>query len=151
MKQIDLDQVVAVLNKLVPKRGKSKSEVARRLGISSQLLGQYMNGRQKPGADFYIRWKNTFKEDLLSLVETNVSIVNEDPVEYEVGTPLIKALTKEIKQLKATVYILKITVAQLAATSSGKEIGLVQVELERAIKEQANNLFDEDKMNQSGL
>lgn len=151
MKQIDLDQVVAVLNNLVPKRGKSKSEVARKLGISSQLLGQYMDGRQKPKADFYVKWKNAFKEDILKLVETNVSTVMEDMIEYEVGTPLLKEVMKEIKQLKATVYVLKVTVAQLAATSSGKEIGPVLVDLDRAIAEKANSLFDEDKKIQEGL
>lgn len=151
MKQIDLDQVVTVLKYLVPKRGKTKSEVARTLGISSQLLGQYMDGRQKPKADFYVKWKNAFKEDLLKLVETNVSAVMEDAVEYEVGTPLIKELTKELKQLKATVYVLKVTVAQLAATSAGKSIGTMLVEMDRAIDEKANSLFDEDKKNQDGL
>lgn len=149
MKQIDLDQVVAILNNLVPKRGKSKSEVARKLGISSQLLGQYMDGRQKPKPEFYIKWKDAFKEDLLKLVETNVSDIKEDKVEFEAGAPLLKELTKEIKQLKATVHILKVTVAQIAATQNGKAIGSMLVELDRAIDEEADRLFEEDKKNQS--
>jgi predicted transcriptional regulator len=151
LKQIDLDQVVAVLGRLVPKKGKSKSEVARKLGISSQLLGQYMDGRQKPKADFYLKWKSVFGEDLMKYVETNVSEVREDAIEYEVGTPLIKELTKEIKQLKATVHILKVTVAQIAATQNGKAIGSMLVELDRAIDEEADRLFEEDKKNQSRI
>jgi len=58
-------------------------------------------------------------------------------------------LTKEIKQLKATVHILKITIAQIAATQNGKAIGSMLVELDRAIDEEADRLFEEDKKNQS--
>lgn len=58
---------------LVPKKGKSISEVARRLGISSQLLGQYMKGRHEPKLSFYEAWAREFGEDITSLAERNVS------------------------------------------------------------------------------
>jgi transcriptional regulator with XRE-family HTH domain len=51
--------------------GGNTSEIARLLGVSSQLLGQYARGRHKPKPDFYLKWKEVFGEDLLS--ETIVS------------------------------------------------------------------------------
>lgn len=62
-----------VLIDLVPKRGKNQSQVAKQMGISSQLLGQYMAGRQKPKAEFYQKWKDEFGDDLLNIIKTNVS------------------------------------------------------------------------------
>lgn len=47
--------------------------MARKLGISSQLLGQYVSGGRKPGGDFFIKWRQVFGDDLVSLVETGVS------------------------------------------------------------------------------
>jgi transcriptional regulator with XRE-family HTH domain len=68
-----LDQLSEIIKAAVDDKGKSAAEVARKLNISSQLLGQYMNGRHKPKLDFYIKWKEVFNEDLLQVVETNVS------------------------------------------------------------------------------
>lgn len=66
-------QLSDILKELIPKKGKSKSEVARLLGISSQLLGQYQRGGRKPGGDFFLKWRQVFGEDLLKLIETGVS------------------------------------------------------------------------------
>lgn len=68
-----MSQVSEILKELIPLRGKNSAEVARKLGISSQLLGQYLNERHKPKQDFYNKWKEVYGDDLLSLVETNVS------------------------------------------------------------------------------
>lgn len=73
-----MDQVSKLLADLVPKKGKNKSVVAKRLGISPQLLGQYIQGRQKPKVEFFNKWKETFGEDLLNKA-TNVS--------HETSTP----------------------------------------------------------------
>lgn len=52
----------------------NQSQVARRLGIRSQLLGQYEKGKRNPKADFYKKWKNEFGEDLEALIdEANAS------------------------------------------------------------------------------
>lgn len=75
-----MDQIAKIVKQYVDKRGKSQSEVARRLGISSQLLGQYISGRHKPKADFYTSWKKVFGDDLLKEIEGNVS---SDPLSIE--------------------------------------------------------------------
>src|SRR4051794_20059933 len=48
--------------------GITKSELGRKLNISSQLLGHYESGKSKPKPDFYLKWKSVFGEDLLSEV-----------------------------------------------------------------------------------
>ncbi len=47
--------------------------MSRRLGISSQLLGQYEKGEKNPKGQFFLKWKQVFGEDLLKLIETDVS------------------------------------------------------------------------------
>lgn len=39
--------------------------MADRLGISSQLLGQYESGKRIPKTTFFLKWKDVFKEDLM--------------------------------------------------------------------------------------
>jgi transcriptional regulator with XRE-family HTH domain len=65
-----LNQVFDILIKTRESKGWNKSQMARELGVSSQLYGQYETGAKKPGADFFIRWKDKFGVDLL---ETKVS------------------------------------------------------------------------------
>jgi transcriptional regulator with XRE-family HTH domain len=52
------------LTRLVPEKGKSINEVARKLSVSGQLLGQYMKGKKEPKPGFYMKWKETFGENL---------------------------------------------------------------------------------------
>lgn len=52
------------LTKLVPEKGKSINEVARKLSVSGQLLGQYMKGKKEPKPGFYMKWKETFGDSL---------------------------------------------------------------------------------------
>lgn len=52
----------------------NKSEMGRRLGISSQLYGQYERGERSPGATFFVRWKEAFGEDLTEHIEATVSL-----------------------------------------------------------------------------
>jgi transcriptional regulator with XRE-family HTH domain len=70
-KLIDLSQISTILKERVKAKGGNQSEIARALGISSQRLNQYINGRMKPKVEFYDRWKEVFGEDLKG--ETNVS------------------------------------------------------------------------------
>lgn len=62
--------ITTQIRKARESKGLTKTEMAKMLGISSQLLGQYEQGRQSPKVGFYIKWKQVFGEDL---VETNVS------------------------------------------------------------------------------
>lgn len=87
----------------------NKSQVAKKLGISSQLLGQYEQGRQKPKLEFYKKWKEVFGEDLLK--ETNVSNLSENntPVEKsgnnKLSTPDANEILRQIVDGKGQ-YIL---------------------------------------------
>ena len=64
----------------------NKTQVAKKLGISSQLLGQYEQGRQEPKIEFFEKWKNVFGEDLRAIQkQTNVSkkTDNHTPVDKQ--------------------------------------------------------------------
>lgn len=145
-----------ILKQAREKKKYTQQDLADKLGITLRQYHKYESG-------VFPKYKSDNIKHIDTLLGTNlfeqiyeqfgqsISQVSEDPIEYVVGNPLFKELTAEIKQLKATVYILKVTVAQLAATSSKKEIGSVLAEMDQAIKESANSLFDEDKKNQAGV
>ena len=57
----------------MPQKGKSNASVARKLGISGQLLGKYIAGTIAPKLNFYQKWKEIYGENLQELIETNVS------------------------------------------------------------------------------
>lgn len=57
-----------LLTELVPQKGKSAAQVAKRLNIAPQRLSQYMNGERNPKADFFVSWKKVFGEDLQHLL-----------------------------------------------------------------------------------
>ena len=69
-----MNQFYEILLAKRTEKGWNKSQMARALDISSQLYGQYEksldNGGKKPGADFFIKWKKVFGEDLTSIFET---------------------------------------------------------------------------------
>lgn len=69
-----MNQVANKIKEKIKDKGGNKSEIGRLLGVSSQLLGQYERGRQKPKPDFYLKWKEVYGEDLLT--ETIVSNEN---------------------------------------------------------------------------
>jgi transcriptional regulator with XRE-family HTH domain len=62
------------LARLIEEKGGNKSLIAKKLGISRQLLGQYLQGRHNPKIDFWIKWKRAFNEDPLKLVGDFVMI-----------------------------------------------------------------------------
>lgn len=55
--------------------------MARQLDISSQLYGQYENNQKVPGGEFFMKWREVFNEDLLSVSETKVSHGTKTPEE----------------------------------------------------------------------
>lgn len=114
-----MDQVYTIIAELVKKKGKSKSEVAEKLGISSQLLGQYTNGRQKPKADFYIKWKNTFGEDILMIVEAKSSGGDGQKIAIDYD---YQSMAKDLLQLKALVKMLKNRNAELEAKIYSRDL-----------------------------
>lgn len=97
-KQFDVNQVSELLNKLVPQKGATKSQVANKLKISPQLLGQYMKGRQKPKPDFYKKWKEVYGEDLLNYEETNVSRETNEETNSEPAKSIQDKYTKLLEE-----------------------------------------------------
>jgi transcriptional regulator with XRE-family HTH domain len=61
-----------ILPRIRMKHG-TQVDVAEKLGIKSQLLGQYEKGKRNPKLAFYQKWKAVFGEDLQALTEANVS------------------------------------------------------------------------------
>lgn len=74
-----MPSVSEVINKLIEARGGNRSKIAKKLSdnagvaISGQRLGQYASGTRRPKADFIALWKETFGDDIDSLVKQNVS------------------------------------------------------------------------------
>lgn len=62
----------------IERQGSNKSEIARKIGVSSQLLGQYEKGQKEPKMGFFARWKKEFGEDLYREVETKVYNISGD-------------------------------------------------------------------------
>lgn len=140
-----------ILQKSREKKKLTQQDVADKIGMTLRQYNKYEAGK-------FPKYKSESIKAIDALLGTNLYELIYEQIKEQSGSNKfvndsehIKALTKEVKQLEATVYVLKHTVAQLASKSSGKEIGLVQVELDRAIKEKADILFDEDKKHQSGL
>lgn len=66
-----------VIKELRQKHG-NKAQVARKIGISSQLLGRYESGVHEPKIDFFEAWEKHYGEDIREIQkgairETNVS------------------------------------------------------------------------------
>lgn len=58
---------------LVLSKGNNKSAIARKLGVSSTLIGQYIQQRHKPKSDFFDKWQEVYGEDIKHMFKTNVS------------------------------------------------------------------------------
>lgn len=110
--QIEISDIIA---QAIERQGGNKSEIGRKIGISSQLLGQYAKGPKKPGLDFFAKWKMEFKEDLYREIETKVynlpveSNVESGQVEASLASLLagqneIRAQIKTIHQWDAQTY-----------------------------------------------
>jgi transcriptional regulator with XRE-family HTH domain len=67
-----LNQVNEPFKALILAKGNNKSEIARKLGVSPTLIGQYINGRQKPKTEFFVKWEEVYGEDIKQMFLTNV-------------------------------------------------------------------------------
>lgn len=90
MKEIDSNQENEVFTKndafekKVLERGGNKAAIGRNLGnVSGQLIGQYIQGRQKPKEDFFKKWEAVYKENIRPLFETNVSHEIKKPLQSQ--------------------------------------------------------------------
>lgn len=54
--------------------------MSRKLGVSSQLYNNYEKGVHNPKVEFYIKWKNLFNQDLMSI---NIDRKDYSPAEEE--------------------------------------------------------------------
>lgn len=64
-----------VIKELRQKHG-NKSQVAKEIGISSQLLGQYEAGRHEPKVDFFEKWIEVYNEDIRTIQKQPKSEAN---------------------------------------------------------------------------
>jgi transcriptional regulator with XRE-family HTH domain len=138
-----------ILKKAREKKKLTQQEVADEIGMTLRQYNKYEAGEFPKYKSDNIKAIDTFLG--INLYELIYEQKEEQgqPNRFVNSLEHIKALTAEVKQLKATVHILKVTVAQIAATQNGKAIGSMLVELDRAIDEETDRLFEEDKKNQS--
>lgn len=139
-----------ILKSAREKKKLKQQDVADKIGVTLRQYNKYEAGA-------FPKYKSSNVRAIDTLLGTNIYELiyeqsgSEHEVKFEIDNNLFRELTKEMKQLKATVHILKVTVAQIAATQNGKAIGSMLVELDRAIDEESDRLFEEDKKNQSRL
>lgn len=133
------------------KRKLTQQEVADEIGITLRQYNKYESGAFPKYRSENVKTIDAFLGTKLHVLLYEQKEEQEVPNEFQLNPDQFREWVKEIKHLKATVYVIKVTVAQLAATSAGKAIGAMLVEMDRAIDEKANSLFDEDKKNQAGV
>lgn len=91
-----MDQVSEIIRKYRESKGWNKSQLARQLGISSQLLGQYETGKRLPKANFILKWKEVTEQDLLKQNEANVS--RETHAATNVDEPDLRIAIRELSE-----------------------------------------------------
>ena len=77
-----MKNLIETLTELFNKTGLNQTQVAEKLGISPQLMGQYLKGRQNPKTDFWVKWHDVFGDDPLQMFssrKTNVDKSTPDP------------------------------------------------------------------------
>lgn len=110
-KLIDLNQLSELIIKLRTQRGLNTSQAAKKLGISSQLLGMYERGERTPKGQFYQKWQEVFNEDILKQIETKTETKvshkafmpenkKSGSTEPDVRDKLINRLEKEVERLE---------------------------------------------------
>lgn len=75
-------------------------QVSEKIGISSQLLGQYEAGRQKPKIDFFEKWEEVFGEDIRAVQKGK----NERNVSRETDKHTSVQKPGDNKQMSESVY-----------------------------------------------
>lgn len=88
------------LAKIIKDSGLSQKEFAKKIGVTEQGLGNYLNGRI-PKADVLIRIKQMFNLSIDWLLTGSEAIPDEtDPYILEIQKDLISYLKKENSELK---------------------------------------------------
>lgn len=101
MKDIDSSQEFTfkeneTFRKIVEQKGGNKANIGRRLGnVSGQLIGQYIQGRQKPKEDFFKKWEAAYGENIRHAFETNVSYEAEEATNVRIGYDMESRRTLE--------------------------------------------------------
>lgn len=148
-----MSQVSEIIKSKIAQRGGNKSEIARQLGVSSQLLGQYERGRHKPKPEFYIKWKEVFGEDLLS--KTNVSkeaneIVVDASLFVQMAADANEARIKELKE--HNLFLQRLLEANLGKLDRIEQLSAVSLaQLKGALKYQAEKEAKGDKKQQEKI
>lgn len=100
-------QIGVIIAEAIDRQGGNKSEIGRKIGYSSQLLGQYARGEKEPKVAFFVQWKSAYNEDLYREIETKV--YNLPSVEFNLALLLhgqneIRAQLQTIHQWDAETY-----------------------------------------------
>lgn len=151
-----MDQIVEIIKKKIADLGGNQSEVARQVGISSQLLGKYLNGSE-PGISFAIAWKNAFDESLLS--DYTETIVSRETVRgnHPHTEKLIQVLENRIVEEKRILekhndFLQDMMRSNLAGLKANQNLGagilveLLQRDVDREVKgnpEKRKRILDE--------
>lgn len=101
--------------------------MARRLGISSQLYGQYENDDKKPKADFFIKWKEVFNETLLKEFETTVSNDKQEYVYREQSLQNLSDSNRVLAEANKTLAEANKTLAEANHVISKNQDELIQL------------------------
>lgn len=104
-----MNQLPAILKKERESRNLRRAPFARLIGVSSQLYGQYEDGKKTPGVDFYKKWKAKIGSDLFETVvsnETPKQAMQEPKVDYEAKLSLERSLENlTVDKLRSTAII----------------------------------------------
>lgn len=92
-KEAKISEIIA---EAIVRQGGNKSEIGRKIGVSSQLLGQYEKGQKEPKIGFFARWRKEYGEDLCREIETKVFNLPQKEGE-NVDAAEIKSNLKSIK------------------------------------------------------
>lgn len=71
----------------------NKSEMAVKLGISSQLLGMYISGTRTPKTEFYLKWEEAFKENIYKTFVSKSAQLAEPKASYTETKRKLKNVT----------------------------------------------------------
>lgn len=122
-----MNLIVEMIKKKIGELGGNQSEVARRVGISSQLLGKYVNGSE-PGITFALAWKNAFGENLIETGVSRETIISDHPH----TTKLIQVLENRMMEEKRILekhndFLQDIVKTNLTGLATGQRLIRAQV------------------------
>jgi transcriptional regulator with XRE-family HTH domain len=116
-----------MIKKKIAELGGNQSEVARRVGISSQLLGKYVNGSE-PGITFALAWKNAFGENLIETGVSRETIISDHPHTAKLIQILENRMVEEKRILeKHNDFLQDIVKTNLTGLATGQRLIRAQV------------------------